>query len=90
MRRKPGAFLEGTAEVEARQAGIRRQDGERDVSLSERKRSMARSNVRRQPTQGRLERRWRAGMRSQEARGQEICQLLPEQVLSFSTECVGV
>src|SRR5437868_13218623 len=34
MRRKPGAFLEGTAEVEARKAGVRSQRSERNIRIA--------------------------------------------------------
>src|ERR1700730_4524317 len=81
MRRKPGAFLEGTAEVEARQAGLRSETRERDVRIAVRTQAFdrAKQRLRRQPALDRLDRGWRAGVRSQETRGQEFCQLLPEQ-----------
>ena len=81
VRRKPGALLEGAAEVEARQAGVRCERSERYVSIAARAQAFDRAaqRMRRQPTHGRLERGWRAGMRGQQTRGQEIRQLLPEQ-----------
>src|SRR3546814_8345191 len=55
MRRKPGAFLEGTAEVEARQAGIRSESRERDVRIAVRTQALdrAKQRLRRQPAHDR-------------------------------------
>jgi hypothetical protein len=57
------------------------QGSQRDVRIAIRTQAFdgASQRLRRQPAQGRLERGWRAGVRRQEARGQEICQLVPEQ-----------
>src|SRR5689334_8616996 len=54
MRRKPGAFLEGTAEVEARQSGIRSERCERDVGIAIGTQAFdgAEQDLRRQPTHG--------------------------------------
>src|SRR3981189_2417548 len=81
MRRKPGAFLEGAAEVEARQPGLGGESGERDVRITVRAEAFdgAEQSLRPQPTRGRLERGWRAAVRSQDARGQEFYQLMSEQ-----------
>jgi hypothetical protein len=49
MRRQPRALLEGAAEVEARQAGIRSQRGKGDVRIV----------VRVQTLDGTAQRRWR-------------------------------
>ena len=67
--------------MKARQAGIRSQRGEGYVRIAVRAEAFdgAAQNIGRQPAQGRLERGWRAGVRSQDARGQQVRQLMPEQ-----------
>src|SRR5207237_9188168 len=74
MRRKPGAFLESTAEVEAGQAGIGSKCCKRDVSIAVRAQAFDRAaqSTGSQPAHGGLEGSWYAGMRSQDARSQEI------------------
>ncbi len=78
MGRQPGALLEGPAEMEAPQAGIRRQGRERDVGPAVRAQALhdAAQRHRGQPARGRLDQDRRAGVISQEPRGQEIGQLL--------------
>src|SRR3546814_8033268 len=82
------AFSEGTAEVEARQAGIRSESRERDVRIAVRTQALdrAKQRLRRQPAHDRPGRGWRAGVCSQEARGQEVCQLLPERSEEHTSE----
>lgn len=55
MRRLPGAFLEGTAEMKTRQPGIRGQGGQRDVGIAVRAKTLqgAAQNSGRQPARGR-------------------------------------
>lgn len=67
--------------MEARQAGIRSQGRERDVGIAFRAQAFdgAQQDLRRKPAPDRLDRGWRPGVRRQQTRGQQVCQLLPEQ-----------
>jgi hypothetical protein len=62
-----------------RPASEERSEGDVLIAIRAQAFDGAEQDLRRQPTHGRLERGWRAGVRSQEARGQEVCQLMPEQ-----------
>src|SRR5690349_2190512 len=81
MRREPGALLEGATEVKARQAGIRSQRRKGDVRIVVRAQALDRAAQRdwRKATQRRLKDGSRAGMCSQQACGEKIIELMPEQ-----------
>src|SRR3546814_11241247 len=75
------AFLEGTAEVEARQAGIRSESRERNVRTAVRTQALDRATqrLRTQPAHDRPGRGWRAGVCSQEI-GRASC---PEREIQY-------
>ena len=81
MRREPRALLEGAAEVEARQAGIRSQRGKGDVRIVVRVQTIDGAAQRgwRKAAQGLLKDGGRAGMCRQQACGEKIVELVPEQ-----------
>src|SRR6478752_10086736 len=83
MRRKTGAFLESTTEVEARQAGVRSERRKRDVGIAVRTQAFDRASqsLGSQPAYDRLDGGRLADVRGQDARGDDIGQSLPEECI---------